>query len=98
MLWDLNFLNCFNNISSLRVIGLYSNNFGGVLPNSIVNLSLQHFTIGNNRISGNIPGDIRPELELQLNWISEFKTIGLELEQAIRPAPVLPWQHDPERF
>ena len=25
---DLNFLNSFNNISSLRVIGLYSNNFG----------------------------------------------------------------------
>ena len=52
MLGDLNFLNSFNNISSLRVIGLYNNNFGGVLPNSIVNLSLQHFTLGNNRISG----------------------------------------------
>ena len=31
MLGDLNFLNSFNNISSLRVIGLYSNNFGFIV-------------------------------------------------------------------
>ena len=74
---DLNFINSFNNISSLRFIGLYSNNFGGVLPNSIVNLSLQHFTIGNNRISGNIPGDIGNLINLTTFGVAENDLTGV---------------------
>ncbi|KAM3689768.1 hypothetical protein ACJW31_09G071700 [Castanea mollissima] len=54
---DLNFLNFLGNCSSLVVLGLQDNNFGGVFPNSIANLStqLQSLTMGGNMIRGDIP-------------------------------------------
>ena len=57
---DLNFLNSLTNISGLRLINAEGNHFGGVLPNSIVNLStqLQQLVLGENKISGNIPKEI----------------------------------------
>ncbi|KAL6342314.1 hypothetical protein AAG906_007528 [Vitis piasezkii] len=57
---DLNFLNSLTNISGLRLINPEGNHFGGVLPNSIVNLStqLQQLVLGENKISGNIPKEI----------------------------------------
>ena len=57
---DLNFLNSLTNISSLREISLYQNNFGGMLPNSIVNLStqMQKLYVGGNKIFGSIPKEI----------------------------------------
>ncbi|XP_028124357.1 probable LRR receptor-like serine/threonine-protein kinase At3g47570 [Camellia sinensis] len=48
---DLNFILTLVNCSKLRILSLDANNFGGVLPNSLVNLSTQH------HISGNIPVD-----------------------------------------
>ncbi|XP_057499424.1 probable LRR receptor-like serine/threonine-protein kinase At3g47570 [Actinidia eriantha] len=57
---DLNFFSTLVNCSKL--IGLYiaGNSFGGVLPNSIANLStqLQHLIVGRNKISGSIPAGI----------------------------------------
>ena len=38
---DLNFLSFLSNCTSLEVLGLAQNNFGGVLPSSIANLSTQ---------------------------------------------------------
>ncbi|CAL5420305.1 unnamed protein product [Camellia sinensis] len=56
---DLNFISTLVNCSKLRLLSLDSNNFGGVLPNSLVNLStqLQSLSIAGNQISGNIPVD-----------------------------------------
>ena len=57
---NLNFLNSLTNISSLRALSLYGNNFGGMLPNSIVNLStqMQRLYVGGNKIFGSIPEEI----------------------------------------
>ncbi|PSS07724.1 LRR receptor-like serine/threonine-protein kinase precursor [Actinidia chinensis var. chinensis] len=57
---DLNFISTLVNCSKLIVLYLSNNGFGGVLPNSIANLStqLQHLTVGRNKISGSIPTDI----------------------------------------
>ena len=74
---DLNFLDSFTNTSSLRFIGLYRNNFGGVLPNSIFNLSLQHLTLGDNRISGNIPGDIGNLINLTTFGVAQNDFTGV---------------------
>ena len=57
---DLNLLYSFPIVSSLRLINLQANNFGGVLPISIVNRSTQpeKLIIGDNKISGSIPKEI----------------------------------------
>ncbi|KAM3755131.1 hypothetical protein ACB098_02G017100 [Castanea mollissima] len=57
---DLSFLNFLANCSSLEYLGLSRNNFGGVLPSSIANLStqLKIFYVGENKIHGNIPTGI----------------------------------------
>ncbi|GFZ21805.1 leucine-rich repeat protein kinase family protein [Actinidia rufa] len=57
---DLNFISTLVNCSKL--VGLYidNNGFGGVLPNSIANLStqLKHLVVCQNKITGNIPANI----------------------------------------
>ncbi|KAM4116003.1 hypothetical protein ACJW30_02G017500 [Castanea mollissima] len=57
---DLSFLNFFANCSSLECLDLDRNNFGGVLPSSIANLSTQLsiFSVSENEIHGNIPTGI----------------------------------------
>uniref|UniRef100_A0A6J0PE14 Receptor kinase-like protein Xa21 n=1 Tax=Elaeis guineensis var. tenera TaxID=51953 RepID=A0A6J0PE14_ELAGV len=54
------FLDSLNNCSFLQKLGLQINLFGGRLPKSITNLSieLQLLDIGGNHISGNIPSGI----------------------------------------
>ncbi|KAI9107991.1 hypothetical protein K1719_020864 [Acacia pycnantha] len=54
---DLDFITSLQNCSKLESLSLVSNNFGGVLPNSIGNLSTQLIRIylGNNQIHGTIP-------------------------------------------
>ncbi|KAK3435967.1 hypothetical protein EUGRSUZ_C00631, partial [Eucalyptus grandis] len=56
---DLKFLESINS-TSLELLSIASNNFGGTLPESIGNLSsqLDTMTIGGNRLSGNIPSCI----------------------------------------
>ncbi|CAL5342784.1 unnamed protein product [Camellia sinensis] len=56
---DLNFLSSLPNATNLNFLGL-NNNFGGVLPESIGNLStnLGIFLLGNNKIGGSIPTEI----------------------------------------
>ncbi|XP_050243931.1 putative receptor-like protein kinase At3g47110 isoform X2 [Quercus robur] len=57
---DLSFLNFLANCTSLGLLNLESNNFGGVLPSSIANLSTQLdiLIMGTNKIHGNIPTGI----------------------------------------
>ncbi|XP_026423262.1 probable LRR receptor-like serine/threonine-protein kinase At3g47570 [Papaver somniferum] len=54
---DLNFVNSLVNCTNLRIICLGINNFGGVLPNSIANLTtnLVELDLSENQIYGSIP-------------------------------------------
>ncbi|WJX61431.1 hypothetical protein P8452_46523 [Trifolium repens] len=57
---DLEFLKTLTNCSKLHIASFAINNFGGVLPNSIGNLSneLKMLYFGNNMISGKIPSEL----------------------------------------
>ncbi|KAH0976166.1 hypothetical protein GBA52_018065 [Prunus armeniaca] len=57
---DLNFLSFLVNCTSLEVLGLKGNHFGGELPASIANLftQLKKLTLGTNLIHGSIPNGI----------------------------------------
>ncbi|KAI5669847.1 hypothetical protein M9H77_19700 [Catharanthus roseus] len=54
---DLDFITSLTNCSDLQILSIIGNNFGGKLPQSIGNLSLeiQFIGLGFNNISGNIP-------------------------------------------
>uniref|UniRef100_A0A7N0SV67 non-specific serine/threonine protein kinase n=1 Tax=Kalanchoe fedtschenkoi TaxID=63787 RepID=A0A7N0SV67_KALFE len=54
---DLDFL---TNLTSLRIVSIAVNRFGGMIPNSIGNLSskIEHLLMGSNMISGHIPAEI----------------------------------------
>ncbi|XP_043692848.1 probable LRR receptor-like serine/threonine-protein kinase At3g47570 [Telopea speciosissima] len=64
---DLNFVNTLTNCSSLTILGFTENRFGGVLPNSIANLSTQLviLDLSHNQISGDIPVGIENLVSLQ---------------------------------
>jgi Leucine-rich repeat (LRR) protein len=73
---DLNFLGYLANCTSLEVLSLTSNQFGGVLPSSIANLSSQFssLTMGGNMIHGSIPNEIGKlvnliDLGLEINYL-----------------------------
>ncbi|KAF3671532.1 putative pentatricopeptide repeat-containing protein, mitochondrial-like [Capsicum annuum] len=57
---DLKFLDSLNNCSNLEFLHIGVNQFGGILPHSIVNLSthLTKLIITGNRIHGNIPNEM----------------------------------------
>ena len=65
---DLKFLNSLTNISGLRLLNFGVNNFGGVLPNTIVNLSthMQELYFEDNKIFGSIPEEIRNLISLTI--------------------------------
>ncbi|XP_042515256.1 probable LRR receptor-like serine/threonine-protein kinase At3g47570 [Macadamia integrifolia] len=64
---DLGFINTLTNCSSLAKLWLGANQFGGVLPNSIANLSIQlrDLTMPLNQISGKIPVHMENLVSLQ---------------------------------
>ncbi|KAM7469540.1 hypothetical protein LguiA_007723 [Lonicera macranthoides] len=69
---DLSFITFLSNCTNLHALGLDDNNFGGEIPNSIGNLSVQlnALALGNNHISGIIPAAIESLVNLyslQLN-------------------------------
>ncbi|XP_044979736.1 receptor kinase-like protein Xa21 [Hordeum vulgare subsp. vulgare] len=57
---DWGFITELTNCSQLRLLGLGGNKFGGVLPDSLSNLStsLYDLQLGSNKITGNIPEGI----------------------------------------
>uniref|UniRef100_A0A7N0UAF5 non-specific serine/threonine protein kinase n=1 Tax=Kalanchoe fedtschenkoi TaxID=63787 RepID=A0A7N0UAF5_KALFE len=57
---DLNFISAFTNLSNLWYLGLMRNQFGGVIPDSVGNLSssLQYLNFGSNKLYGSIPAEI----------------------------------------
>ncbi|KAI5325863.1 hypothetical protein L3X38_034937 [Prunus dulcis] len=57
---DLNFISFLANCTSLEMLDLAINNFGGELPASVSNLStqLQYIVLGHNLIHGSIPNGI----------------------------------------
>nr|XP_027193480.1 probable LRR receptor-like serine/threonine-protein kinase At3g47570 isoform X2 [Cicer arietinum] len=57
---DLEFLKSLTNCTKLRELSIGSNNFGGILPNSIGNLSmnLNFLFLDDNMISGQIPSEL----------------------------------------
>ncbi|XP_042518465.1 probable LRR receptor-like serine/threonine-protein kinase At3g47570 [Macadamia integrifolia] len=69
---DLNFVNTLTNCSSLRTLMLDDNQFGGVLSNSMANLStqLKVLDLSKNQISGDIPVGIGNLVSLQFLGLS----------------------------
>ncbi|KAF7825813.1 putative LRR receptor-like serine/threonine-protein kinase [Senna tora] len=57
---DLDFIRSLQNCSQLQVLSLSLNNFGGILPNSITNLTTQlsALYLGGNHIHGTIPATL----------------------------------------
>ncbi|KAL5853949.1 hypothetical protein ACOSQ3_009067 [Xanthoceras sorbifolium] len=72
---DLDFVTSLTNCSKLGMLALYQNQFGGLLPQSIANLStvLTGLLIGANHISGSIP--------LGIQNLVNLNNIGLEYNQ-----------------
>ncbi|XP_057488821.1 putative receptor-like protein kinase At3g47110 [Actinidia eriantha] len=71
---DLSFLSSLTNATNLQVLGANMNNFGGILPESIGNLSsnLEVLYLDNNQISGSISPGIANILSLQSLYIQEL--------------------------
>ncbi|CAN0924035.1 Probable LRR receptor-like serine/threonine-protein kinase At3g47570 [Linum grandiflorum] len=67
---DLDFLASLVNASSLEVVHIEKNNFGGSLPENIGNLStdLLQLTVNDNKISGNFPNGIQSLVNLEVLW------------------------------
>ncbi|EOY33746.1 Leucine-rich repeat protein kinase family protein, putative [Theobroma cacao] len=78
---DLDFVTSLTNCSNLDTLSLADNQFGGMLPNSLTNLSTMITVIhlGTNRVTGTIPSGIAN----LVNLIS----IGLEENRLTGPIP-----------
>nr|XP_048329113.1 probable LRR receptor-like serine/threonine-protein kinase At3g47570 [Ziziphus jujuba var. spinosa] len=75
---DLNFIDSLTNCSILRKVYLDGCNFGGELPNSMVNLSLQlqYFSVESNKLSGSIPHDIGNLINLEALNLHRNQFVG----------------------
>ncbi|XP_048447670.1 putative receptor-like protein kinase At3g47110 [Pyrus x bretschneideri] len=75
---DLSFLCDLTNATRLQVLRLKTNNFGGMLPQCIANLSssLISFVVSANQISGSIPKGIGNLLNLECLLLSKNRLSG----------------------
>ncbi|KAM0859538.1 hypothetical protein ACQ4PT_047113 [Festuca glaucescens] len=75
---DWEFVTALTNCSELQLLGLESCSFGGVLPDSISNLStsLLYLDLSRNAISRHIPRDIGNLINLQVLALSENSLTG----------------------
>ncbi|KAJ8770204.1 hypothetical protein K2173_011545 [Erythroxylum novogranatense] len=69
---DVAFLTSLKNCTNLEILSLDANNFGGVLPTSLTNLSsrLNKLTLGRNYFTGSIPAG--------LNKLVNLSALGME--------------------
>ncbi|KAK7857466.1 lrr receptor-like serine/threonine-protein kinase efr, partial [Quercus suber] len=76
---SLHFLSSFTNRSRLQTLELEVNQFDGVLPNSISNLSneLIELYFGNNEISGTIPESLTNLVNLIILGLNDNHFIGV---------------------
>ncbi|CAN1187569.1 Probable LRR receptor-like serine/threonine-protein kinase At3g47570 [Linum perenne] len=76
---DLSLLSSLVNASSLEVLEIYENNFGGRLPQDFGNLStnLLRLTINDNKISGNFPSGIQNFIKLEVLWAENNQMSGI---------------------
>ncbi|GAY45935.1 hypothetical protein CUMW_093140 [Citrus unshiu] len=65
---NLEFVNSLVNASRLELLEISDNNFGGMLPEAVGNLStrLRKLIVGNNQLFGNIPSGLRNLVNLEL--------------------------------
>ncbi|KAJ8770858.1 hypothetical protein K2173_021773 [Erythroxylum novogranatense] len=65
---DLIFLTSLKNCTNLEILALDANNFGGVLPTSLTNLSsrLSELVLGGNYFTGSIPAGLNTLVNLSL--------------------------------
>ncbi|KAG2670954.1 hypothetical protein I3760_14G110700 [Carya illinoinensis] len=75
---DVNFICSLTNTTMLELFQIHSNNFGGVLPECIGNLSLtlKKFVIGYNRIAGMIPSGILNLVNLEVLNLAQNQVPG----------------------
>ncbi|KAF8026931.1 hypothetical protein BT93_F3426 [Corymbia citriodora subsp. variegata] len=68
---DLSFLCSLTNSTKLKIVSIGMNEFGGVLPRCICNLSttLTWFVLGMNQISGEIPQEIENLVNLEVLYM-----------------------------
>ncbi|CAL5407464.1 unnamed protein product [Camellia sinensis] len=78
---DLSFVDSLTNCTKLQRLALYENGFGGVLPKSIGNLSIQlrWFAVEDNQLVGTIPVGISSLVNLAL--------LGLQFNHLSGPIP-----------
>ncbi|KAI4328598.1 hypothetical protein L6164_020937 [Bauhinia variegata] len=74
---DLDFLNTVSNKTSLKLLAINSNNFGGSFPISITNFtSLSILTMDRNKLYGNIPAGIGNLVNLEMMYTDGNKFTG----------------------
>ncbi|XVF23090.1 hypothetical protein REPUB_Repub13aG0008000 [Reevesia pubescens] len=75
---DLHFLCSLTNSTKLEYLSITQNNFGGVLPECISNLSstILAFEVDQNKISGKIPAGIENLINLEVLWLSQNQLSG----------------------
>ncbi|KAJ4844100.1 hypothetical protein Tsubulata_106490, partial [Turnera subulata] len=75
---DLSFVSSLSNATHLRVLAFERNNFEGMLPESIANLSTttELLSLGSNQISGTIPAGIHNLENLQVLYLFNNKLTG----------------------
>ncbi|KAI3853513.1 hypothetical protein MKX03_017244 [Papaver bracteatum] len=79
---DLDFVDSLVSCTNLRVLAVFMNNFGGMLPNFIANLSenLVELSFSNNQIYGNNPSGIQ-----NLQGLTELLLSSNQLTGSIPP-------------
>ncbi|KAK9188355.1 hypothetical protein WN944_019756 [Citrus x changshan-huyou] len=75
---DLEFVNSLVNASRLALLLIRNNNFGGMLPETVGNLStrLRILSAGNNQLFGNIPSGLRNLVNLELLYLEDNQFTG----------------------
>ncbi|KAJ9167599.1 hypothetical protein P3X46_019216 [Hevea brasiliensis] len=79
---DLSFLSSVSNATSLELLAIHYNNFGGLLPASITNFtSLSIMTLNDNQIIGSIPTGLGNLVNLEMLRMGDNQLVGVIPEE-----------------